>query len=44
MGGMDFGMNQELKRKGGFVDFINAKSAISQEQLVSIFLYVVSSV
>ena len=33
--GMDFGMNQELKRKGGFVDIINAKSAISQEQLVS---------
>ena len=33
--GMDFGMNQELKRKGGYVDIINAKSAISQEQLVS---------
>jgi hypothetical protein len=33
--GADYGMNQELKRRGGFVDIIDAKSAISQEQLVS---------
>lgn len=33
--GDDYGMNQELKRRGGFVDIIDAKSAISQEQLVS---------
>lgn len=33
--GTDYGMNQELKRRGGFVDIIDAKSAISQEQLVS---------
>jgi hypothetical protein len=33
--GVDYGMNQELKRRGGFVDIIDAKSAISQEQLVS---------
>lgn len=31
----DYGMNQELKRRGGYVDVINAKSSISQEQLVS---------
>lgn len=33
--GADYGMNQELKRRGGFVDIIDAKSVISQEQLVS---------
>jgi hypothetical protein len=33
--GTNFSENQELKRRGGFVDIINSKATISQEQLVS---------